>query len=57
MKAQQNFESMMTQYAQSKGFVWNSESTAYKSAEAKFNIYSEQFKSIMGYRFFAENVI
>ena len=56
MKAQENFDKLMAQVAEKKGFVWNSLSESYQNAKKRFDLYQTWFQETMGLAFFEKNI-
>lgn len=57
MEASENFQKLMNTYSQKHGFVFIEGSTMWNSIKKHFDIYSDWFKSIMGYNFFIKNCV
>jgi len=52
-----NFEKLMNTYSSNLGFVWVEGSEMWNTIKRNFDIYSDLFKSIMGYDFFIKNCV
>lgn len=52
----ENFETLIYQYANEKGFALDSNGAFYARCRSIFSIYSNDFQKVMGLKFFTENI-
>lgn len=55
-KSEQNFENLMVQVSEKRGFVWNSLSESYINAKKRFSLYQAWFQETMSLAFFEKNI-